>query len=146
MNVRSVAVLIAVLPIVAFAAEPKGLEQWQKNHPEASRELGEWVKAHPEAAQLFFEWDGHHPERSKEFVTWAINHPADNIDVFVLSHKGWPYFDKIMENHRPAAEAFMAWARKHKEAAEGLMRHSKGLEWAGHHLYADYWHLEHPKR
>jgi hypothetical protein len=145
MNVRSICTLVALLPLAALA-EPKGLEVWQKNHPEASRELGDWVKAHPEAAQLFFEWDGHHHERAKEFVEWAINHPGDSIDVFVLSHKGWPYFDKIMEQHRPAAEAFLGWARKHHEAAKGLMNHPQGLEWAGHHLFADAWHMEHPKR
>jgi len=135
---------LLMVPLAAHA-EPEGLEQWQKNHPEASKELGDWVKAHPEAAEKFFEWDGHHPERSKEFVTWTINHPTDNIDVFALEHKGWQGFDKIMEHHRPAAEAFMAWARKHHDAAEKLMSHSGGLKWAGDHLYADSWHMEHPK-
>jgi hypothetical protein len=112
----------------------------------ASRELGNWVRNHPGAAERFFTWDGHHPERSRGFVTWRIAHPGDNIDVFVLSHRGWPVFDEIMEKHRPAAEAFMAWARRHPRAAEALMSHPRGLEWAGHHLYKDYWHLEHPNR
>lgn len=145
MRARYLSVLVALVPLVAFA-EPKGIDQWSKNHPEASRELGDWVKAHPEAAQKFFEWDGHHPERSKEFVTWAITHPGDNVDVFVLAHPKWEYFDAIMEHHRPAAESFVAWARKHAKAAEALMSHPKGLEWAGHHLYKEHWQMEHPRK
>src|SRR4051812_39357173 len=124
---KAIAFAAAILPALAFASQPIGMDIWEKNHPEAARELGEWVKNHPEAAERFFEWDGHHPEKSKIFVTWAITHPAENIDVFVLEHKGWPVFDTIMEKHRPAAEAFMAWARRHKAAAETLMNHPKGL-------------------
>jgi hypothetical protein len=124
--------------------EGQGLESWSANHPQASRELGEWVKAHPQAAAKFFEWDGHHPERSKEFVTWTIYHPAENIDAFVIRHQGWRYFDQIMERHRPAAETFMSWCRRHPQAAEALVSHPRGLEWAGHHLYASYWHMENP--
>jgi hypothetical protein len=120
------------------------IEQWAGNHPEASRELGVWVQTHPEAAALFFEWDGHHPERSHEFVTWTIQHPAQPIETFVVMHPGWQYFDRIMEQHRPAAEAFMAWCRRHPPAAERLMSHPGGLIWAGRHLYADSWHMEHP--
>jgi hypothetical protein len=142
---RTLIALTALLPAIAFA-EPPGLGMWQRNHPEASRELGGWVRNHPEAAERFFTWDGNHPERSKEFVTWTITHPGENIDVFVLAHRGWPVFDQIMERHRPAAEAFMAWCRRHPRAAEALMNHPRGLEWAGHNLYKDYWHLEHPMR
>jgi hypothetical protein len=126
-------------------AEPPGeagLETWERNHPEASRELGDWVKAHPEAAHLFFDWDGHHPHKSKEFVAWTLAHPGDDIDVFVLSHPKWEYFDKINETHRPAAQSFMAWCRHHPKAAEALMHHERGLEWAGHHLYKAYWSME----
>ncbi len=141
----AIAVLVLSLPLVA-RAEPPGLERWDREHPEAARELGEWVKAHPDAAGRFFEWDGHHPEKSRAFVTWAIARPGEPIDVFVREHRGWPVFDVIMEKHRPAAEQFLGWARKHPKAAEALMSHPRGLEWAGHHLYKDLWHLENPRR
>jgi len=139
-----IATLAILVPAVALAGEPVGIEVWDHNHPEAARELGEWVKNHPEAAHQFFEWDGHHPVRAKEFVTWSITHPAANIDVFVVTHRGWEYFDVIMEKHRPAAEAFLAWTRRHPKAAEQLMNHPKGLEWAGNNLYKEFWQLEHP--
>jgi hypothetical protein len=118
------------------------IEVWGDHHPDASRELAEWVKEHPDAARIFFEWDGHHTERAHEFVTWTIGHPEAGIDNFVASHLGWEYFDKIVESHKPAAEAFMGWARKHGPAAEALMSHPRGLEWAGHHLYKDYWEMK----
>lgn len=124
----------------------EAIEQWDKRHPEAARELGAWVKAHPEAAELFFEWDAHNTARAHELVTWAIRHPGDNIDVFVMEHRGWEYFDKIMEHHRPAAEAFLGWARRHGQAAEALMSHPGGLGWAGDHLYAADRRMDHPRR
>ncbi len=135
------------LLFVACASSPPpnrggSIEQWAQNHPEASSELGVWVRNHPQAAALFFEWDGHHPERSHEFVTWTITHPAQPIESFTNTHRGWQYFDQIMESHRPAAEAFMGWCRRHGPAAETLMNHSGGLQWAGHHLYAADWHME----
>jgi hypothetical protein len=130
----------------ALAGPPPGIERWNFNHPEAARELGEWVKNHPEAAARFFEWDGNHPMRSKEFVTWTILHPAENIDAFVVTHRGWPLFNVIMEKHRPAAESFMAWCRRHPRAAEALMMHSRGLQWAGNHLLKEFWSLEHPRQ
>jgi hypothetical protein len=66
--------------------------------------------------------------------------------VFVVGHRNWEYFDKISESHRPAAEAFLAWARRHPEAAEDLVGHPGGLAWAGDHLYAAEWHMDHPHR
>jgi hypothetical protein len=66
--------------------------------------------------------------------------------VFVLAHRGWPNFNKIAEKHRPAAEAFVVWARRHAEASEALMSHPHGLAWAGEHLYAADWHMAHPNR
>jgi hypothetical protein len=134
-----------LLPALALA-EPPGLDAWSKNHPEASRELGTWVRDHPEAARLFFEWDGTHPERSKEFVTWAITSPGAPIQAFISTHPGWPLFDRIVGSHRPAANAFLAWSRRHPRAAEALMNHPGGLRWAGDHLYAEYWSLERPRR
>jgi hypothetical protein len=130
------------LPSLA-AAEPAGLEQWNESHPDAARELGAWVKSHPDAAARFFEWDGNHSERSKLFVTWAIARPGQSIDAFARDHPGWPLFDVIMEKRRPAAEALTAWVRRHPRAAEALMNQPRGLQWAGDHLYQDYWHLEH---
>ncbi len=132
-----------MLPAITLAAPP-GLDMWSKNHPHASRELGNWVRNHPEAARLMFEWDGTHPERSKEFVTWAITHPAAPIRAFISTHPGWPVFDRIVANHRPAANTFMGWCRRHPQAAEALMYHSGGLRWAGDHLYAEYWQPKHP--
>lgn len=143
---KTILVVLAVaLPALALA-EPAGLDRWSKNHPQASSELGDWVRNHPEAARLMFEWDGTHPERSKEFVTWTIARPGDDIDVFVLAHRGWPLFDRIAETHRPATQAFMAWCRRHPRAAETLVRHPRGLQWAGNHLYAEHWQLKHPMR
>lgn len=138
------AVLLAGCAASNAERREEGIEQWSANHPEAARELGIWVQQHPQAAAVFFEWDGHHPERSREFVTWAITHPAQPIEAFVAGHPGWPYFDRIMEAHRPAAEAFMGWCRRHGPAAETLMRHPGGLLWAGNHLYAGAWHFENP--
>jgi hypothetical protein len=143
MRLALAAALALTLPALALA-EPPGLERWNRNYPEAALELGQWVKTHPAAAARFFEWDGRHPARSKAFVTWAIARPGESIDAFVATHPGWPVFDQIMERHRPAAEAFLGWTRRHPRAAEALMNHSRGLEWAGHHLYKDSWHLEHP--
>ena len=127
---------------VSGAAE--GMEMWSRNHPDASRELGEWVKRHPEAAHLFFDWDGHHHEQAKHFVTWTIKHPNQGIDDFALEHGGkWDEFDAITTSHRPAAMEFMNWCRQRPDAAEALMNHPGGLEWAGHHLYQDAWMMKH---
>jgi hypothetical protein len=144
---RWIAVLFAAsLAACAHSSPPPSgaavIERWADNHPEASHELGEWVQHHPAAARLFFEWDAEHPARSKEFVTWAINHPAKPLEAFTATHPGWAVFDTITETHRPAAEAFMGWCRRHPRAAEALMHHSRGLEWAGHHLYAASWEME----
>ena len=137
----------SLLAVSGCAHEPRGqasIEQWSGNHPQASEELGGWVKAHPDAAARFFDWDAQHPERAHEFVTWTLYHPALGIDAFVALHPGWPQFDQIAQHHRPAANAFMAWCRRHPRAAEALMNHPGGLYWAGHHLYAGYWHMETP--
>jgi hypothetical protein len=138
------ALFLAVVAGCAHSPPPASasIDRWADNHLQASQELGEWVRNHPDGAARFFEWDGHNPERSKEFVTWTLVHPSENIDAFVVTHRGWPVFDQIMERHRPAAETFMGWARRHPQAAESLMNHPRGLEWAGHHLYATYWHME----
>jgi hypothetical protein len=131
------------LTSLAFAAD-EPVERWSEHHPEASKALGLWVKAHPEAAAKFFDWDGHHPERSQEFVTWTIDHPSERVGKFVHMHADEPYLDELMRVHHDAAEEFMVWCRNHPEAARALMAHPKGLEWAGHHLYKEYWHLEEP--
>ena len=99
------------------------------------------VKAHPQAASKFFEWDGRHHERSQEFVTWTIEHPAERVGAFIRMHPNEPDLDEIMKVHHDAAEEFMVWSRNHAEAARALMAHPKGLEWAGHHLYKEYWNL-----
>lgn len=134
------AALLAVAGVARAGEE--GIEVWSDHHPEASKELGIWVKNHPDAARKFFEWDANHPLKSQEFVIWTIRHPRKGIDAFVALHPGWPVFDEIQKNHRPAAEAFMAWARRHHAAAEALMAHSGGLQWAGNHLYKAFWDME----
>lgn len=136
--------LACARPLVAapVAPGPGGLEAWERHHPEASRELGAWVKAHPHAARKLFAWDAGHPERSREFVTWAITHPGEGVGLFAGTHRGWRTFDDLVLNHRPAANDFIAWCRRHPRAAEALMNHPGGLDWAGRHLYAGFWSLE----
>lgn len=131
---------VACAPPAHAAHAPGGMEAWEHNHPEASRALGAWVREHPDAAKRFFEWDGHHTERAHEFVTWSIAHPHEGIRMFADMHRGWEGFDVIAREHVPAANAFMEWCRHFPEAAEALMNHPGGLEWAGHHLYGAYWH------
>ncbi len=138
------AALVAGCAASVAEQRKEAIEVWAGNHPEASQELGAWVGNHPEAAALFFEWDGHHSERAHQFVTWTISNPGAPIEAFTQTHPGWEYFDRINETHRPAAQAFMAWCRRHPAAAEALMSHPGGLTWAGHHLYSDRWHMEHP--
>jgi len=128
------AVLAVAAACVTVAPAGGGIGEWNARHPQAARELCAWVQNHPDAARRFFEWDGHHYERSHEFVTWAITHPAEGIDAFVAQHPGWGNFDVMAETHRPAANAFIAWCRRHPQAAEDLMNHPNGLEWAGRHL------------
>jgi len=121
------------------AQSEASLEGWERNHPEASRDLGAWVHKHPEAARRFFEWDAAHPDRAHAFVTWSIKHRDEGIRAFAETHRGWEHFDLIMRDHQPAANAFMGWCRRHPEAAEALMHHPGGLNWAGHHIYASDW-------
>jgi hypothetical protein len=145
--IRSWLALFSTVMVIGCAHEPRGqesIETWSEHHPQASQELGVWVQQHPDAAARFFDWDSHHPDRAHEFVTWTIYHPNLLIDGFVALHPGWPFFDQIALNHRPAADQFMAWCRRHPQAAEALMNHPGGLYWAGHHLYASSWHMEQP--
>lgn len=135
----SVASTACARPVVVGTLEPGGLEAWERNHPEASRELGVWVKHHPAAARKFFEWDAHHPARSHAFVTWSIRHPDQGIRAFAHQHPRWRRVGDIMTRHAPAANALMAWCRQHAPAAEALMNHPGGLDWVGHHLYAGSW-------
>lgn len=118
------------------------IDRWADNYPGAANDLGNWVKKHPQAARKFFEWDGTHHDRSKLFVTWAITHSRENIDTFVLQHLDWSYFGELMEHHRPAAQEFINWCRRHPRAAEALMNHPSGLQWAGNHLYKAYWEMK----
>jgi len=118
------------------------IERWADNHPEASRELGVWVRTHQQAGPVFFEWDSQHPARAQQFVIWTVRHPSEPIEAFTSTHPRWPGFEKIMETHRPATQAFMDWCRRHPAAAEALMRHPGGLHWAGHHIFKAEWHLE----
>ncbi len=144
---NALVVVASSLCLAACAHQPRGeasIEQWSANNPQASEELGQWVQGHPDAARRFFEWDAQHPDRAHEFVTWTIYHPAQPIEGFVATHPGWPIFDDIAMHHRPAADSFMVWCRRHPQSAERLMSHPGGLAWAGHHLYASSWHMETP--
>lgn len=129
----------ACAPPAQAAHAPGGLETWERNHPEAARALGVWARGHGPAAGRFFEWDAHHTERAHAFVTWSIEHPGLGARAFADTHPGWEYFDVIVREHLPAANAFMNWCRHYPEAAESLMNHPGGLAWAGHHLYQDAW-------
>ena len=135
---------VSAPPPAPVANPAEGMEMWAQNHPDASRELGEWVRRHPEAAHLLFDWDGHHHDQARHFVIWTIGHPNQGIDDFSMEHSDrWDEFDAIMQTHRPAAMEFMSWCRARHGAAESLMNHPRGLEWAGHHLYPDAWMMNH---
>jgi hypothetical protein len=79
-------------------------------------------------------------------VIWSIRHPGEGIEAFSATHgnERWEQFEDIMLHHRVAADQFMAWCRRHPRAAESLMNHPRGLEWAGHHLFRDAWEMRHP--
>lgn len=125
----------APAPMVAPAPSGEvGLETWNANHPQAASELCRWANNHPNAAHKFFTWDANHPERSQELVFWALANPGLGVDAFVATHPNWPGFDRLAEKHRPATDTFLAWARRHPNAARALMNRRGGLAWAGNHL------------
>jgi hypothetical protein len=128
-------------PAASFSPREAAIERWADNNPEAAAELGNWVKNHPQAARKFFDWNGTHPDQSKQFVFWAISHSRESIDVFISQHKDWPNFNELVEQHRPAAKAFINWCRHHTQASEELINHAGGLQWAGNHLYKAFWDL-----
>jgi hypothetical protein len=125
-------------------AAPEELQNWEKSHVEASKDLGDWVKSNPTAAAKFFEWDSKHPEKLQELVTWADTNPNDTFDSFLAAHKDWHHLDAIVEHHKAAAEGLIAWVRKHTTASRDLFRHSQALDWVGHHIYSSYWSMERP--
>jgi len=128
------------------ADEGKGeasIKRWVKHHKQAADELEDWIKANEEASKLMFEWEATHPKASKKWVHWAIEHKDGSLEDFEKTHAAtekkkepawWVSFDKLMNDHKSAAEGFMAWARKHPKAAESLMKHHKGLHWASTHV------------
>jgi len=126
------------LPLTACRhAAPSGEQQmanWNARHPDAARDLCVWVQNHPAASQHFFQWDSDHPERAREFVIWTAEHPGEGINAFVATHGAWSEWDWISETHHPAANAFMAWVRKHPNAARDLVNHPAGERWASHHF------------
>ena len=125
-------------PAVANPAARIAIDRWADSYPQAAADLGTWARNHHEAARKFFEWDGSHPEKSRTFVTWAITRRGEGIDLFVAGHPNWPAFDRIMERHRPAAQTFVAWCRRHPNAAEAIVANPQGLKWAGNHIYKIY--------
>lgn len=134
---------VVTVPASVQSAKEESLDLWATNHPEASRELGAWVQKHPDAAAKFFQWDARHPGAARSFVTWSIEHPGADMDEFAFSHRAWEEFNWIMERHHSAADAFMRWSRRHPRAAQALMSHPGGLDWAGRHLYQASWDLKH---
>jgi len=136
---------VVAVPPADVTVASKGedvIDRWSDHHPEAARALGDWVARHPAAARKFFEWDSAHTRKAHDFVTWTIFNRNRSIDEFVLAHPQWPVFQEIMERHHPAAKSFANWCRRFPEAAEALMQHPRGLEWAGHHLYRAYWQMK----
>ncbi|MGP8216654.1 MAG: hypothetical protein ACLQQ4_13905 [Bacteroidia bacterium] len=113
------------------------LEQWEHNHPDASKALGEWAKANKKAAKYLFDWDGDHPDRSQALVAWAIDHPKEELSKFHKEHKDWPELDEFEKSHKKAMEGFLKWCSDYAEGARALMEHSGGLKWAGDHLWKE---------
>jgi hypothetical protein len=154
----SIALALCIVPAAAFAedqathaaAKPektghgeRRMQKWAKDHGEAAKDLEAWMKADEKAAVAFFEWEGHHPKGAKQFVHWSIEHKDKSIEEYETTHAAagkkaepalWVAFDKVMNDHKAAATSFMEWARKHPEAAQALMKHAKGLLWAGTHI------------
>ena len=118
------------------------IESWERRHPAAAKDLGNWVHEHPQAAERIFMWDSHHPGAAESFVEWSLAKPSADIDDFAGTHHSWEEFNALMEHHRPAANAFMAWCRRHPEASRELMHYPAGLHWAGTHLYHSYWDMK----
>lgn len=118
------------------------IETWERRHPAAAQDLGSWVRGHDRAAGRFFTWDSRHPGAAEAFVNWSLANPRADIDDFADTHRSWDDFNWIMEHHRPAANSFMAWCRRHPDASRELMHYPAGLHWAGTHLYQSYWDLE----
>ncbi len=145
---RHVLPLLAITgcaPAVVVAPTPvPPIEVWAQNHPAASEALGMWVRNHSPAASWMFEWDGAHPWKARELVEWALVHPGEAVPVFVSQHPGWPEFDTFAMNHVPAMHNFLEWCRRFPEASRLLVAHEGGLRWAGYHLYATEWHMDHP--
>jgi hypothetical protein len=137
--------LVNIFSFSTIIAQDVPLEQWSHKHPKASEDLGAWVRQHPQAAHSLFEWDGQHPEKSQELVTWCIEHPHENLELFIRQHPNWKGLDIFTEHHAKAMEGFMFWCRNHAEAARALMAHSRGLQWAGDHLYREQMNMGTPR-
>jgi hypothetical protein len=120
----------------------EAIEEWERRHPAASKDLGTWVHEHPDAAERFFDWDAHHPGAAESFVQWSLAKPNADIDDFASTHRSWDRFNYIMEHHKGAANGFMAWCRRHPDASRDLMHYPSGLHWAGQHLYHSYWDMK----
>jgi hypothetical protein len=93
------------------------------------------VHAYPDAARRLVSWDERHTEQAREFVTWTVTQPGGGIEAFLASHPKGQFLSDVGERHMLAADAFMAWCRRHPEAATELVSHPRGLEWVGRHLY-----------
>jgi hypothetical protein len=119
------------------------IKKWAHSHAEAAKDLDAWMKANGDAAALIVEWEGQHPKAAKKFVHFHIEHKDKGLADFESGHAAtakhkepemWVHFDKLMNDHKAAADSFIEWVRKHPKAAEDLMKHRQGLKWAGHHM------------
>jgi hypothetical protein len=97
----------------------------------AARDLRDWIRRHPQAAVRLFVWGARHPARVRLFVAWVVGEARAGVDGFVASHPGMPALNAILQEHRPAADAFFAWCRQHPKAAHALVHHPAILERLG---------------
>ena len=128
--------MLRALPLCLVAAAAVPLTEWKAHHPEAAQSLREWSRKDAQAARKVFAWDGLHPERTKALVDWARSNPRDDVLAFHTKHQDWPEFQELLDKHRDALNGFVAWVRQNPDAAESLMEHPRGLEWAGKNVVA----------
>ena len=109
---------------------------WKAQHAEAEADLAGWVRADRAAAGDLASFDREHPFRTQNLLRWAADHPEEPIAAFVAPRSGWTTFATMLQAHGPAMDAFIAWCRKHPEAARALASHTNGVSTATEQLYA----------
>lgn len=122
-------------PAEAPGAAERWASGWKASHVEAEADLAAWVRADRGAAGQLVSFDREHPFRTQSFIVWAVDHPEEPLSVFVAPRSGWTTFAEWIEGHRRAVDAFVAWCRKHREAARELAGHAHGVATVGEQLY-----------